>query len=638
MKKINIKNDLYFAVNQKWLEKAKIPGDKSSTGAFLEIHNRNERILRKMASDLVRTRDADELEVGAILNFTDLYSMASDFTFRNKSKVKPLKPYLNKIWEMQSWDDLIENFDFYQLRKFHLPFDFEVMQDFKNTELQTLGFSGPSLILPEKSYYDDNHPAKQPLLEVFKNMSRKLLAAYFKDKNQIEDIISKTLEFDNSLVKYTMSAVESADYPSLYNPFTIDEINEHSKVFDLKEIAERLIKQEVSEKVVVIYPKFMKGLNSLYNSRTFETFKCWMYLRNLIRFSNLLDNKTRITAGEFNRAVSGIDKASSAAKSAFYLAYSYFKIPFGLRFELENFGPEAKRNVEYMVQKMIKIYQDRLRNNSWLSQETKDKAIVKLNALGVHVGYPSELRPFYELMVITPYKHEGNLVVNAFNLNAIESEYNFSQYKQPINKNLWGMSPAEVNAYYNPFMNHIVFPAGILAKPFYSLTQSSSANYGGIGAVIAHEISHAFDNNGAKFDEKGNLNSWWKDEDFKKFNKLSQAMVDLFEGQDSEFGKCNGKLTVSENIADAGGIRCALEASQKELNHSSKEFFTNWATVWRAKQKPEYAKMLLAADVHAPKDLRANIQAKNLDEFHVTFKTKPSDKMYLAPEKRVKIW
>ncbi|UUD34711.1 M13 family metallopeptidase [Mycoplasmopsis caviae] len=638
MKKINIKDDLYFAVNQKWLDKAKIPGDKSATGAFLEIHNRNERILRKMANDLVKTRDAGELEVGAILNFSNLYSMASDFKYRNSLKVEPLKPYLDKIWEMKSWDDLIKNYEFYQLRKFHLPFDFDVMQDFKNAELQTLGFSGPSLILPEKSYYDDKHPAKAKLLEAFKNMSRKLLVSYHKDKKLIEDIIAKTLEFDNSLVQYTMSAVEMADYPSLYNPFSIEEISQCSSIFDIKEIAQKLVKQEVDEKVVVIYPKFMKALNEIYNAKTFESFKCWMYLRNLIKFSHLLDNKTRVISGEFARATSGIDKATNPAKSAFYLAYSYFKIPFGLKFALENFGPEAKRNVEYMVQKMIRIYQERLSTNNWLSQETKDKAIVKLNSLGVHVGYPSELRPFYELMVITPYKHGGNLVVNTLNLNAVESEFNFSQYKQPINKNYWGMSPAEVNAYYNPFMNHIVFPAGILAKPFYSLDQSSSANYGGIGAVIAHEISHAFDNNGAKFDEKGNLNSWWSEEDFKKFSELSKDMIDLFDNQDSEFGKCNGKLTVSENIADAGGIRCALEASMKEKDHSSNAFFTNWATVWRAKQKPEYAKMLLAADVHAPKDLRANIQAKNLDEFQNAFKIKKGDKMYLAPEKRVKIW
>ncbi|BDP45616.1 hypothetical protein EfmJHP9_04860 [Enterococcus faecium] len=214
----------------------------------------------------------------------------------------------------------------------------------------------------------------------------------------------------------------------------------------------------------------------------------------------------------------------------------------------------------------------------------------------------------------------------------------FSKWNKPVDRSEWEMSADTVNAYYHPFRNVIVFPAAILQAPFYSLEQSSSANYGGIGAVIAHEISHAFDNNGALFDEYGNLNNWWTEEDLTQFQNKAQAMIEEFDGLPFADGKVNGKLTVSENIADAGGLSCALEAAKTESDLSIEEFFVNWATIWRTKAKKEYQQLLLQIDVHAPAKLRANVQPKNLDEFYETFGITEQDAMYLAPEKRVRIW
>ena len=195
-----------------------------------------------------------------------------------------------------------------------------------------------------------------------------------------------------------------------------------------------------------------------------------------------------------------------------------------------------------------------------------------------------------------------------------------------------------VNAYYDPQFNVIVFPAAILQAPFYDLHQSASANYGGIGAVIAHEISHAFDNNGAQFDEKGNLHNWWTEADLKHFQGLAQDMINEFDGLETEAGKVNGKLVVSENIADAGGLSCALEAAKGETQPDLKAFFINWARIWRMKASMERMKLLLNIDVHAPHVLRANVQPKNLDDFYTTFDVREGDGMYLAPAKRVNIW
>jgi putative endopeptidase len=195
-----------------------------------------------------------------------------------------------------------------------------------------------------------------------------------------------------------------------------------------------------------------------------------------------------------------------------------------------------------------------------------------------------------------------------------------------------------VNAYYNPFNNQIVFPAAILQEPYYSLKQSPSENYGGIGAVMAHEISHAFDNNGAKFDETGSLNNWWTEADLNAFNKKSKDMIDLFEGVETGYGMCNGELTVSENIADSGGLRCALEASKKNANHDYEGFFKNWAKVWRNKSSLEFDQLLLKVDVHGPAILRVNMQLRNLPEFQEFYELNEEDKMYLSKEKMVSIW
>ena len=195
-----------------------------------------------------------------------------------------------------------------------------------------------------------------------------------------------------------------------------------------------------------------------------------------------------------------------------------------------------------------------------------------------------------------------------------------------------------VNAYYDPQQNQIVFPAAILQAPFYSLDQSSSANYGGIGAVIAHEISHAFDTNGASFDENGSLNDWWMEEDYEAFKERTQKVVDEFDGLDSYGAKVNGKLTVSENVADLGGVAAALAAAKRDADFSAKDFFESWATIWRQKARPEIMQLLAASDVHGPAKFRVNVTVSNFDDFYTTFDVQPSDKMYRAPEDRVMIW
>ncbi|MDD4070551.1 MAG: M13 family peptidase, partial [Candidatus Izemoplasmatales bacterium] len=325
-------------------------------------------------------------------------------------------------------------------------------------------------------------------------------------------------------------------------------------------------------------------------------------------------------------------------KFAFYQAYNPFSQVVGLYYGETYFGPVAKEDVRTMVHEIIGIYKERISDNTWLNEKTKEKAIKKLSTLGVHVGYPDELPPYYDSFEIESYEEGSNLVQEKLKMNRLINLYDFSKYNKEPNKNIWGMPASMVNAYYSPTNNQIVFPAAILQAPYYSLKQTASENYGGIGAVMAHEISHAFDNNGAKFDETGSLNNWWTEEDLEAFNKKAKDMIALFDGVETGYGKCNGELTVSENIADSGGLRCALEASKKNNNHSLDDFFQNWARVWRIKSSDEYSKLLLTVDVHGPSILRANMQLSNLPEFQEFYGISDKDKMYLSKEQMVSIW
>ena len=381
-------------------------------------------------------------------------------------------------------------------------------------------------------------------------------------------------------------------------------------------------------------PEYFKALNKILQDN-FELFKNWALIRVIRENASYLDDEMREINGRYGRALSGSKKPVSQRKFAFYLARDMFSQVAGDYYGKKYFGPQAKADVHHMVEQMIKVYKGRLTNNQWLSKDTRDKAILKLDKLGIQVGYPDKIPALYDQFKVD---EEESLIANLNQLIVTANKELFSRWNTPVDRMRWEMSAATVNAYYHPFKNIIVFPAAILQAPFYSLKQSSSQNYGGIGAVIAHEISHAFDNNGSLFDEFGNLNNWWTDEDSAHFKQLAQKMIDEFDGIPFAGQKVNGKLTVSENIADAGGLSCALEAAKTEADFNAQEFFINWATIWRMKATEQYMQLLLSIDVHAPQKLRANIQAENLDDFYTAFDIKPGDEMYRAPEDRVHIW
>jgi len=633
MNKELIKTNFYEAVNGEWIEKAKIPGDQPAVSAFLELHLGIEKTLLKLTSKWEKDQTGlnDNLK-----KYIKLYQMTKDFDKRNSLGAKPFEVILNKIKALNNLKDLEKAFKDFTLESIETPFGFHVMQDFMNSNNQILYFGATDLFLPDTSYYKDE-AKKAQLIGLFTMTTKQLLKLYGFSDEEVDKLITEALAFDELLVPVTKSSVEKADYVKMYNPLKKEEIIKLSNNFNLIGNAEELVKQSVDQ-LIVTNLDFINAFDKIICEDNFKIIKSWMIVSNALAFASDLTDEIRIAGGAFMRALSGIKEPRTKDKFAFYQAYDRFSQVVGLYYGENYFGPVAKEDVKTMVHEMIGVYQERISNNTWLNDETKEKAIKKLTHLAVHVGYPDEIQPYYEQFEIKGYEEGSSVLEEKLAMNRIVNLYNFDKYNKEPNRNIWGMPASMVNAYYSPTNNQIVFPAAILQEPYYSLKQTPSENYGGIGAVMAHEISHAFDNNGAKFDEFGSLNNWWTKDDLAAFNKKAKDMIALFEGVETGYGECNGELTVSENIADSGGLRCALEASKKNDNHSFDEFFKNWARVWRIKSSIEYNQLLLKVDVHGPSILRANMQLSNLEEFQDFYGITENDKMYLPKDKMVSIW
>ena len=541
---------------------------------------------------------------------------------------------LASVENLNSYEDYQSQWKNWILAGMPSPISFDIDADMKNATVYALFASSPSLILPDKSYYEAEKKAQHDqLLQLWSSMVEALMDKLGYSKEEAKKIIDDAIKFDALLAPNVKSAEEAADYSKMYNPQTVAELASATDQLDIAAIIKQLVGEE-PEKVIVTEPEYFKALNKILQDN-FELFKNWALIRVIRENASYLDDEMREINGRYGRALSGSKKPVSQRKFAFYLARDMFSQVAGDYYGKKYFGPQAKADVHHMVEQMIKVYKGRLTNNQWLSKDTRDKAILKLDKLGIQVGYPDKIPALYDQFKVD---EEESLIANLNQLTVTANKELFSRWNKPVDRMRWEMSAATVNAYYHPFKNIIVFPAAILQAPFYSLKQSSSQNYGGIGAVIAHEISHAFDNNGSLFDEFGNLNNWWTDEDSAHFKQLAQKMIEEFDGIPFAGQKVNGKLTVSENIADAGGLSCALEAAKNEADFNAQEFFINWATIWRMKATKQYMQLLLSIDVHAPQKLRANIQAENLDDFYTAIDIKPGDEMYRAPEDRVHIW
>lgn len=630
----SLKDDFYEAVNAQWLAEAEIPSDSAEVSAFSEVNDKVDDVLM---ADLQAMLNGEKPVAEGLENCIEFYRLASDYDTRDALGAEPLQPYLEMIESLDSLEAMREILPELILQGMPVPFSVGVMADMGDASVNALYFSPASLFLSSKDYYlDDN--TRAAMQSVYGQMSQKLLVMAGKSEEEAQQIVSQALAFDESLAPYTPTAQESSDTASSYNPQSLAQLDEQVTCFDFGTLLAELM-DDVPETVVVTDPDYFAALDELVSEDTFAQMKSWMMVWTVNSLSAFLSDDFRVEASTFTLALNGAAEPPSAEEAAYNMTLSMFGEPVGIYYGKTYLGEEARQDVQKMVERFVEVYKQRLTNNDWLSDETREMAIRKLETMSINVGYPDKVQPVYELIEVSPASEGGTLVNNVIALTRISTQYNLSTCGQPVDRSAWPLAACTVNAMYTFTNNSINFPAAILQEPFYSLEESASANYGAIGAIIAHEISHAFDPNGSKFDENGSLANWWSEDDLAKFEELSQAMIEEFDGIEFGGGTVNGTLTVTENVADAGGLSCALEAlKQAEAEPDLQAFFTSWAKVWRIKATDAYTALMLTMDVHAPSKLRCNIQVQNLDDFFTAFDIEEGDDMYRAPEDRVSIW
>ena len=631
--KTRIQDDLYHAVNGEWLEKAVIPDDRPTCGGFSDLNENVEKTLRAdFASFAKGEKEIPSPEVGEAVK---LYSLYLNVEKRNKDGISPLLSSLKMIQDVKSVGDLSAKAKDFELAGIPLPFNSGVTEDMKDATKYCFVLLGPSTILPDTSYYAEGNEAGKQLLAVYSQMVASLLAMTPLSEEEQKEYLKDCLAFDELVAKQVKSQVEWADYVKNHNPMNLEKVEGYMKPFSFNTYLASIFGDKIPSIIVVYDPKAIENFSAYFNEKNLPLYLHWAYCKTLLSGAKYCSEQTHEISTIYSRTLMGVPKDPVLDKQAYQLCSNLFSDPIGIYYGKTYFGEKAKKDIVSLVKKIIETYKGRMAKNSFLKETTKEKAILKLSTIEIKMGYPDKGDPFYSTLRVD---EDASLVDNITKIGAKAVQRDWDKLYLPVDRSRWGMPGHMVNACYNPSANDITFPAAILQKPFYGLDQSEEENLGGIGAVIGHEISHAFDNNGASFDETGSLNNWWSEEDYAAFNALTKKMIEEFDGIDFYGGKVNGTLTVSENIADNGGVGVTLEIMKSIPNADYSKYFKNWAKVWCMKGKPQYIQYLLVNDVHGPAELRANMQPRNFPEWYSTFDVKEGDGMYLDPEKRVSIW
>ena len=630
METVRIQDDLYTYVNQAKLDELVIPEDMPVAGGFATLSTDVEKLMIGEFNTMCETAAYPNAYMARACA---LYTLAKDVKRKKKHGIKPA---LKKLAILKKTATL-RGFNLHArellINGIAMPINIAVDANMKDTTHHCVMIQGPDVILPDASYYK-NEQQRDQLLNLWSGFAKQVLVIAGHSAEEIELLLKDTLAFDARIAKFVKSQEEWSEYTKMYNPMKTGRVAGMVKPLNLKKLLADLF-GFVPEEMIVTEPRFFKNFKEVFNADSFTAYKNWAYVTTLMGNCGLLSEELRDLGGAFRRAISGIAAMPSAEKFAYQLASSMYSEPVGLYYGEKYFGEEAKKDITEIVQQIVATYQKRIETNDILEPATKEKAILKLSKMGLKLGYPDRVEDIYTKLVFDKSKSLFDIVTA---LKRIRMEDNFSKLNKEVDRTHWAMPGHMVNACYDPFVNDITFPAAILQPPFYSIRQTRSENLGGIGAVIGHEISHAFDSNGAKCDELGNLNNWWTKADERKFNKKVNAMIKQFDGIQLPWGICNGKFTVSENIADNGGMAVTLDIMSQTEGVSFEEYFSNWARVWCQKAKPEYQALLLQVDVHGPAYLRANMPPRNFPEWYTAFSVKKTDGMYLAPSKRVVIW
>ncbi len=635
-------DDFYTYVNGEWLKTIRIPEDKSAWGSFYELR---EKTLNQLYSIIDKLNNANPMMLNDDqLKLANIYKSYMNEELIESLGVSPIKEQLNKIDELKSKKQLPEILAYFSRLGVNTPYDISIHQDNKNSTKVITDIVQSGIGLPDRDYYLKNNDLK------LKNIRKKYLQhienmlTLIKDENAHINA-AKVFALEVELAKIQLSKTENRDPIKTYNKLTLNELYKLTPNYDWNKYLVAADLKEKIDYVIVSQPSYIKGFNAIIKKVPLSTWKEYLKWHLISDFSPLLSKKyVEENFAFYGTILHGIPQNEPRWKRAIKLLEGSMGEALGHLYVDKYFPKENKISMEKLVANLVTAYRQSIESLEWMSPLTKKYAQKKLAAMALKIGYPNKWRNYSSLKI-----KKDDLIGNVISANSFEYKRNINKLGKPVDKAEWGMTPQTVNAYYNPELNEIVFPAAILQPPFFNIKADNAVNYGGIGAVIGHEISHAFDDQGSQYDEIGNLHNWWTESDRQRFEEKTKKLVNQYNQYSPLDGyKVNGELTLGENIADNSGLAIAYKAYQLSLQKESatiidgttgsQRFYLGWAQVWRSKVRDEQIIANIKADPHSPAKYRSNGTLSNQAGFYKAFDVKVGDKMYLSPSDRVTIW
>ncbi|TBX71350.1 M13 family peptidase [Flavobacterium silvisoli] len=647
-KTVSPSTDFFKFVNGTWLKNTEIPADKTRWGSFDELRQNTDKDALAILKDAAKNpKYLSNTDQGKAIN---MYKSVMDTVARNKQGITPLKPYLAKINAVKNIQDL---------QKLMMEqeavgggvgfFGVGIGADEKNSNRNIVSLGPGPLGLPDRDYYVSDDKDSKEKREKYVLHVAKMLQFLGEKPEQAKADADRILALEIQMSQPRLDRVERRDARKQYNPTAIADLQKMLPVVKWDDYIKGVGIAKL-DTIIVSQPRYMAALQTIFTENKVESWKAYMRWMLLRSSAGQLSTDIETANWEFyGKTLTGALKQRPRHEKALQVVNGTVGEALGKLYVEKMFPAEAKEKASKMIQNIIRAYKKRINNLAWMSEATKTKAIEKLDKLTIKIGYPDKWEDYSALTVKSP-EEGGTYFDNIKNVSQWSWKKDLAKLGKPVDKTEWGMSPQTVNAYYNPSYNEIVFPAAILQPPFYNYQADEAVNYGGIGAVIGHEISHGFDDEGSRYNAEGNLVDWWTAEDLKQFTALGTALADQYSALEPLPGiHVDGKFTLGENIGDLGGINAAYDGLQLYLKENGnpglidgytpeQRLFISWATIWRSKMRDEAIKNQVKTDPHSPGMYRAYVPLLNLDTFQRAFGIKPGDGMYLAPDKQVKIW
>ena len=641
--KVRPQDDLFRHINGKWLDQTEIPAERAVYGSFVVLAEKAESDLREIIE--AASNKTDNPQGSEAQKVGDLFASFMDEKQVEELGLKPIAVDLAMADAISTPKDLARVIGMLEEHGSASLFSSYVDTDSKDSTQYIINFGQGGIGLPDESYYrDENY---REIRDAYvKHIARMFRLANVRDADKSA---SQVMALETRIAKAHWDRVKRRDQTATYNKKSVEELKTLVKSFDWDVWANAVLGRPFSSfgHVIVRQPSFFEELDKTIQEVSVLDWRLWAKWHILSSYAPYLpETFVKENFDFYGKTLTGTPEQKPRWKRGVSVVESSLGEAVGKIYVEKHFPPEAKERMKTLVDNLVAAYRESISNLKWMSPETRKKALEKLSKFTPKIGYPDKWRDYSSLEI-----KRDDLIGNIRRSHQYEIQREINKLGKPVDKTEWFMTPQTVNAYYNPGMNEIVFPAAILQPPFFDLQADDAVNYGGIGAVIGHEIGHGFDDQGSKFDGDGNLNNWWTDQDRKEFETRAKMLMEQYSGYSPKQlpdKKVNGELTIGENIGDLGGLSIAYKAYMMSLKGKEapvidgltgpQRLFFGWGQIWRTKYRDTEMMRRLTVDSHSPPEFRCNGVIRNLPEFYDVFDVKDQDKLWLPPDQRVKIW